>query len=291
MKQARAVLDQITFNIDLRDLQIFALSSFLILGLISKGFDLAINPQMILVALFVSLSTQYLADLLLRKTEKIDLISRSALITGLGLSLLLRTNSWEIMALAAISAILSKFLIKYRGKHLFNPANFGIIAMLGFTDQAWVSPGQWGESFFLALLFVAIGGLILTWLGRWETTAIFLLVYGLGIALRNQWLGFGADIWWHELQSGSLLLFAFFMISDPRSIPDSKGGRVIWSIAIALVTLILKYQFFLPTAPFFALFFFSFLTPVFDYFWQGKRFNWALTTYQLGGKQNETAKI
>lgn len=290
MKAASALFHQITLNIDLRDLQIFALSSFLILGLISKGFDLAIKPQIILIALFVSLSTQYLADLFLKQKETVDLISRSALITGLGLCLLLRTNAWEIMALAAISAILSKFLIKYRGKHLFNPANFGIIAMLGFTDQAWISPGQWGESVLLAFLFVAMGGLILTWLGRWETTAVFLLVYGLGIALRNQWLGFGTDILWHELQSGSLLLFAFFMISDPRTIPDHKGGRVIWSSAIALLTLILKYQFFLSTAPFVALFIFSFFTPVFDYIWQGKRFNWALTTYQLGDK-NETAKI
>lgn len=290
MKSASALFDEITLNVDLRDLQIFALSSFLMLGLISHGFDLAIKPQIIMVALFASLSTQYLADLFLKQKERVDLISRSALITGLGLCLLLRTNDWEIMAFAAIGAILSKFLIKYRGKHLFNPANFGIIVMLGFTDQAWVSPGQWGESFFLALLFVAIGGLVLTWLGRWETTAVFLLVYGVGIILRNQWLGFGTEILWHELQSGSLLLFAFFMISDPRSIPDHKWARVIWSSAIALLTLILKYQFFLSTAPFVALFIFSFFTPVFDYIWQGKRFNWTSTTYQLRGK-NETAKI
>jgi Na+-transporting NADH:ubiquinone oxidoreductase subunit NqrB len=291
MKQAKAILDQTTLNIDLRDLQIFALSSFLLLGLMSQGFDFALNSQTIMVAIFASLCTQYLADLFLKQKETPELISRSALITGLGLCLLLRTNSWEIMAFASVSAVLSKFLIKYRGKHLFNPANFGIITVLCLTDQAWVSPGQWGESFLLALLFISIGGLILTWLGRWETTAVFLLVYGLGIALRNQWLGFGPEIWWHEISSGSLLLFAFFMISDPRSIPDGKWGRIIWSSAIALLTLIFKYQFFLATAPFFALFFLSFFTPIFDYFWQGKRFTWALTTYQLGGNQNETAKL
>ena len=277
-------------TIDLRDVQIFALSWFLGLGVISHRFE-AINLQTMIIAIVGGLSIQYLADIFFRKKETVELISRSALITGLGLCLLLRTHSLAIMGFAVGCAILSKFLIKYRGKHLFNPANFGIIAVLCLTDQAWISPGQWGESFSLALLFVGIGGLILSWLGRWETTAVFLLVYSVGILARNTFLGFGTDIFWHELNSGSLLLFAFFMLSDPRSIPDGKWGRIIWASAIALLTLFLKYQFFLATAPFLALFICSFLTPVFDYFWQGKRFQWHWTTYQLGGNENETVQI
>lgn len=273
-------------KIDLRELQILALTGFLSLGLISHSFDFAITLPIMATALTVSLGVQYLANFVIKKQENVEVISRSALITGLGLCLLLRTNSLLVMGVAATCAISSKFLIKYRGKHIFNPANFGIIAVLGLTNQAWISPGQWGESFVLALLFVSIGGLILCWLGRWETTAVFLLVYSIGILIRNTWLGFGVDIFWHELNSGSLLLFAFFMISDPRSIPDGKGGRIIWASAIALLTLILKYQFFLTTAPFVALFFFSFLTPILDTIWQGKRFNWAWTTYQLGGTKN-----
>lgn len=274
-------------KIDLRDLQVLALSWFLALGVMSHSFDFGIDYQTVMTALTVAVSIQYLANFLIKKQGKLEIISRSALITGLGLCLLLRTNSLAVMGLAGGCAILSKFLIKYRGKHLFNPANFGIIAVLGLTDQAWISPGQWGESFVLAVLFVSIGGLILSWLGRWETTAVFLLVYSMGILIRNMWLGFGADIFWHELNSGSLLLFAFFMLSDPRSIPDGKWGRVIWASAIALLTLILKYQFFLTTAPFVALFFCSLLTPIVDTIWQGKRFNWNWTTYQLGGTKNE----
>jgi len=277
-------------KIDLRDLQIIALSCFLSLGIIGHYFESAIHWKSILTAIAVVLVIQYLADFWIRQKEDVVLISRSALITGLGLCLLLRTTSLEVMALAAASAILSKFLLKYRGKHLFNPANFGIIIVLCLSNQAWVSPGQWGESFLLALLFVGMGGLILSWLGRWETTVIFLFVYSAGILIRNVWLGFGADIFWHELNSGSLLLFAFFMLSDPRSIPDGKGGRIAWAIIIALLTLFLKYQFFLATAPFFALFFISFLTPIFDTVWQGKRFNWAWKTHYLGGTESETAQ-
>ena len=277
-------------NIDLRDLQVLALSWFLSLGLITHRFE-AINPITLATAIIGALSIQFLADFLFNKKEKIELISRSALITGLGLCLLLRTHSLAIMGLAVSCAILSKFLIKYRGKHIFNPANFGIITVLCLTNQAWVSPGQWGESLSLALLFVGMGGVILSWLGRWETTVIFLLVYSVGIIARNAYLGFDFDIFWHELNSGSLLLFAFFMLSDPRSIPDGKWGRIFWSSVIALLTLFLKYQFFLATAPFWALFICSFLTPIFDSIWQGKRFHWTWTSYQLGGTKNETAQI
>lgn len=277
-------------KIDLREVQILALSWFLGLGLITHRFE-TINGQTITIVIVAALSIQSLADLLLKRKEMAELISRSALITSLGLCLLLRTNSLTVMIIAVSAAILSKFLIKYRGKHLFNPANFGMITVLCFTNQAWVSPGQWGETFSLALLFIGIGGLILSWLGRWETTFVFLLIYSLGIVFRNLWLGFGTDILWHELNSGSLLLFAFFMLSDPRSIPDGKWGRILWSSAIALLTLVLKYQFYLATAPFFALFFVSFLTPMFDYFWQGRRFNWSWTTYYFGGKKNEIANL
>ena len=278
-------------KIELRDIQAIALSWFLALGLLSQNFDLAISIPIILISIISCLTTQFLAELLLKKQGNIDLISRSAIITSLGLCLLLRTDSALIMALAAVGGILSKFLIRYRGKHLFNPANFGIILVLCCTNQAWVSPGQWGESFSLVLLFVGVGGLILSWLGRWETTVIFLIVYSLGIALRNVWLGFEVEILWHELNSGSLLLFAFFMLSDPRSIPDGKLGRVIWSATIALLTLILKYQFFLATAPFIALFICSFSTPLFDYIWQGKRFHWTETAYYFGGKNHGKTQV
>ncbi len=277
-------------KLDLRDMQFFALSWFLGLGLISHRFE-TINSSAIIITMITALTIQYLADFFLKQKETVEIISRSALITSLGLCLLLRTNSLAVMIFAAAIAILSKFVIKYRGKHLFNPANFGIVVVLCFTDQAWVSPGQWGESFSLALLFIGVGGLILSWLGRWETTFVFLLIYSLGIALRNLWLGFGIDIFLHELNSGSLLLFAFFMLSDPRSIPDGKWGRILWSSAIALFTLILKYQFYLATAPFFALFFISFLTPIFDNIWQGKRFQWHWTAYYFGGNQNEIANL
>jgi Na+-transporting NADH:ubiquinone oxidoreductase subunit NqrB len=148
---------------------------------------------------------------------------KSAAITALSLSLLLRADRSSTMILAGSLAILSKFLFQVERKHFFNPANFGIIAALILTNDAWVSPGQWGEDGWYALLFAGTGGMVVKRVGRWDTTAAFLGTYALLEAIRNLWLGWTWDVFCHRLMSGSLLLFALFMITDPRSIPNFLG--------------------------------------------------------------------
>ncbi|AUB38835.1 Na+-transporting NADH:ubiqui oxidoreductase, subunit NqrB [Nostoc flagelliforme CCNUN1] len=199
---------------------------------------------------------------------------RSALITSLGLSLLLRADHWTTMVIAATSAIASKFLFKFGDKHFFNPGNFGIISALVLTSDAWVSPGQWGEEWWYALLFVGTGGMTLQRIGRWDTTAAFLGSYSLLEAIRNLWLGWTWDVYWHRLMSGSLLLFALFMITDPRSIPNSRIGRVVWAFCIAGLTFILRNYFFVPTAVFWALFILAPLSILLDFLWLAPRFSW-----------------
>src|SRR6266566_49602 len=71
---------------------------------------------------------------------------KSALISGLSLCLLLRTNSLLLAMTAAFAAIAGKFVLRWNGKHIFNPTNFGlVIAMLCAGERVWVSPGQWGN--------------------------------------------------------------------------------------------------------------------------------------------------
>ena len=199
---------------------------------------------------------------------------KSAIITALSLSLLLRADHYTTMILAGSLAILSKFLFQVERKHFFNPANFGIIAALILTNDAWVSPGQWGEEGWYALLFAGTGGLVLKRVGRWDTTVAFLGVYTLLEALRNFWLGWTWDVFCHRLMSGSLLLFALFMVTDPRSIPNARISRVIWAVCIAVLTFILRNQFFISTAVFWALFALAPLTILLDWFWSSSRFSW-----------------
>jgi Na+-transporting NADH:ubiquinone oxidoreductase subunit NqrB len=287
---------------DARSYQILFLSLFLILGIATR--DWTLHPEIILVAIATCLITQWAAlvvssqfpilssqfnlaiptpppspSLLTSSHSCILPLSPpssllSALITALGLSLLLRTDHYSTMMLAAIAAISSKFLLRFRGKHIFNPANFGIVAAITLTHDAWVSPGQWGEGSWYILLFLATGGLVLQKVGRWDTTVTFLGSYACLEALRNLWLGWTWDVWLHRLTSGSLLLFALFMITDPRTIPNARTSRIIWALAIALLTFILRNVFFLPTAVFWALFTLAPLSILLDLLWEAPRFEW-----------------
>ncbi|MEH1906824.1 RnfABCDGE type electron transport complex subunit D [Nostoc sp.] len=269
---------------DIRDYQISFLGLFLVVGIGTR--DWTLRPELIGVLIATSLATQWILSLVISHwslannkgqmtNDKGQITSlRSALITSLGLSLLLRADHWTTMAIAAASAIASKFLFKFGDKHFFNPGNFGIISALVLTSDAWVSPGQWGEEWWYALLFAGTGGMTLQRIGRWDTTAAFLGAYSLLEAIRNLWLGWTWDVYWHRLMSGSLLLFALFMITDPRSIPNSRIGRVVWAVCIAGLTFILRNYFFVSTAVFWALFALAPLTILIDVLWLAPRFAW-----------------
>lgn len=281
---------------DPRNYQILFLSLFLILGIWTR--DWTLRADLILVAIATCLLTQWVAISnvsklkaiilnLLRKQQdcqekdKTNLANspnwsslKSAIITALSLSLLLRADHWTTTVLAGSLAIGSKFLFQVQGKHFFNPANFGIIAALLLTNDAWVSPGQWGDDGWYALLFAGTGGIVLNRVGRWDTTAAFLGIYALLEAIRNLWLGWTWDVYFHRLMSGSLLLFALFMITDPRSIPNARSSRLIWATCIAVLTFILRNQFFISTAVFWALFALAPLSIVLDFIWSGSNFAW-----------------
>jgi Na+-transporting NADH:ubiquinone oxidoreductase subunit NqrB len=269
---------------DIRDYQILFLGLFLVLGIGTR--DWTLRPQLIGVAIATCLATQWILSLVIghwslvnnkgqMTNDKKQMANlRSALITSLGLSLLLRADHWMTMAIAAAIAIASKFIFQVGDKHFFNPTNFGIISALILTPDAWVSPGQWGEEWWYGLLFLGTGGMILQRIGRWDTTAAFLGSYSFLEAIRNLWLGWTWDVYWHRLMSGSLLLFALFMITDPRSIPNSRIGRIVWAICIAGLTFILRNYFFISTAVFWALFALAPLTILLDVFWLAPRFTW-----------------
>lgn len=240
---------------DIRDYQILFLTLFLVLGIGTR--DWTLQPTLILVAIATCLITQWVLSnlrnyitLSFPKDTRQIISFRSAIITSLGLSLLLRADDWITMVLAGVSAIASKFIFKIGDKHFFNPANFGIICALVLTPNAWVSPGQWGDDWFYGLLFAGTGGIVLKRVGRWDTTGAFLIAYAGLEAIRNVWLGWTWDVLWHRLMSGSLLLFALFMITDPRSIPNSRIARIVWALCIAILTFILRNYFYLSTAVF-----------------------------------------
>jgi enediyne biosynthesis protein E5 len=199
---------------------------------------------------------------------------RSAIITALSLTLLLRADSLLIHPIATAAAIGSKPLIRVRGKHLFNPATFGVIFALLVMPGTWVSPGQWGDDVALAGWFVALGTLVTRRASRGDISWSFLACYLGAIEIRVAWLGQRWAVWEHQLSSGALLLFAFFMISDPMTGPNHRWGRLAHSGVVAAIAYAWQFGFYSTNGLLWALFFASPLVPLWDLVWRAPKFEW-----------------
>jgi Na+-translocating ferredoxin:NAD+ oxidoreductase RnfD subunit len=101
-------------------------------------------------------------------------------------------------------------------------------------SHVWISPGAWGSGVWFAALLVFFAILVLGAARRSDIAVFFLGTHAALLLARAAWLGDPLTIPLHQLQSGSLLIFAFFMISDPRTTPDSRLGRFIFALSVAL---------------------------------------------------------
>lgn len=255
---------------DPRLYQILILSGLLVYGVVR--LDLEIRPGRALLLLLTALSTQYACTLLWR-LPAFD--PRSALISGLSLCLLLRTNSVALAILAAVVTIGSKFVIRLRGKHVFNPTNLGIVGMMLATDGAvWVSPGQWGSAAFFAFLVACLGGLVVNRAVRSDVTYAFLAFYLAILFGRALWLGQPMTIPLHQLGSGAFLIFTFFMISDPKTTPDTRLGRILFALLVALGAGCVHFVLYRPNGLLLSLAFLSPVVPLIDVLLPGERYVW-----------------
>jgi len=256
---------------DPRIYQISALAGLLIYGL--GWLDFEIGAPQAVMTLGGALITQWICSRIW-KVERFD--PRSALISGLSLCLLLRTNHVALAAAGAVIAIASKFVLRVRGKHIFNPTNFGLVAMMLATNGAvWVSPGQWGNVAFFGFLMVCVGGLVVMRAGRSDVTLAFLGAYLALVIGRSLWLGEPMAIPLHRLQSGALLLFAFFMISDPRTTPDSRLGRILFAAVVAYGAWLVQFRHFRTNGPLWSLALLALAVPLIDWLLPSSRYRWA----------------
>lgn len=201
----------------------------------------------------------------------------SALISGLSLCLLLRTNHAMVACIAACLAIASKFAIRVGSKHVFNPTNGALVAMMLMTNQVWVSPGQWGDTAFLAFFLACLGGLVVNRASRSDITYAFLAFHLAILIARSTSLGEPLAIAWHRFQNGAFLLFAFFMISDPKTTPDSRTGRILFALLVALGAGYIQFVLFRPNGLLWALAAAAPLVPVLDRLLPGRRYRWCET--------------
>jgi Na+-transporting NADH:ubiquinone oxidoreductase subunit NqrB len=255
---------------DARHYQIAALSALVIYNF--GWLDFGAQPLNSALAITSAILTQILCSHLYG-LPSIDL--RSPLITGLSLSLLLRADEPWLHAVAGMIAIGSKFVLRIDGKHIWNPAGLAIVVLLFTSNDVWISPGQWGSAvWFVALLsFFAI--LVLHAARRSDMALFFLGSHAALLFARAWWLGDPLAIPIHQLQSGSLLIFAFFMISDPRTSPDARLGRFLFAASVAILGYYLAFFMQMRPALYIALIAISPLTFLIDRILPAERFAWS----------------
>jgi len=254
---------------DPRDLQIAFLGSFLVLGVAFLG--LQIEPWMPPVLLGSTCAVQWACERCL-KIPSSGL--RSPLITGLGLCLLLRTDAIWVPPLAATIAIGAKYLVRIRGKHVFNPGMLGLTSCVLLSGHAWCSPSQWGEGMALLAWFAVLGLAVVSRSFRTDVSLAFLGSWVLLKLGRVLWLGQRPAVLGHQLLVGSLILFTFFMISDPKTTPDRRSARIGWGMAVALLAFVLQHQAWVMNSPVWALLLLSPAVPVLDRLFPASRFRW-----------------
>ncbi len=201
--------------------------------------------------------------------NKVIMWPASGLLTGNSTAFILRvpgtfhgqwwsTRGWWIFAGVVAFSMISKYVIRYRGRHIFNPSNLGLVlafVALGpaYTepqDLWWIPMGQWMIVTYAILIG---GGLFIAWelkllgleLGYMAAFALFAALALLPVpdhCMIASWYATpmcGQQLWQILVTSPEVLIFAFFMIPDPRTVPDGQVGRFVFGVIVALLSVVL----------------------------------------------------
>jgi Na+-translocating ferredoxin:NAD+ oxidoreductase RnfD subunit len=178
----------------------------------------------------------------------------SAYITGISVGMLIRSPWFWPYALASALSILSKYVLRVDGRHLWNPSNFGIVAVLILASNAAAGLSvQWGNDLLPMIVVWCFGAAIIHRAGRIHITLTYVLSFlalaGLRTALTAQ--PFLSEV--APLTGPMYQLFIFFMITDPKTTVRSKRAQCVVAVLVALVEAVMRLAE-LVYAPFYALF-------------------------------------
>lgn len=256
-------------TIDPRVIQIVLLGGFLVLGVLARDFEIG-WPQ---VALTFAAAIAAQA-LWLRRLDLAGVGYLSAIVTSFGVSILVRADSLWVHPLVAALAISSKFMLRVDARHVFNPANLGAVLAAWVLPGAWVSPGQWGADLAAGAWFLAMGSLVTGRARRVDAGWCFLAFYLTLACARVLVLGQPLAVIANQAGNGALLLFAFFMISDPMTTPVHRRARIAYCALVATAAFCWQYLMFAPHALVTALFLLSPIVVWFNRRWPATQYRW-----------------
>lgn len=255
---------------DVRIIQIILMGTLLGIGVFFRDFS--IHPIQIILTFLSGILSHVLWTWFL----KIRVAILSTIITCFGTSLLLRSDLFWIHPVIVFLVISSKFVIRIRGKHIFNPAMLGVILGINLFPHTWVSPGQWGFELTIGIWLLVFGLIVSGRAGISDISYAFLFFHFSFLAYRIIRFEYQWDVLLHQFQNGALILFAFFMITDPKTIPDHKYGRIAHAFLVALVSYIWAFVYFKTNPLIWALFLVSPVVLIWDYLFKAQKYKWKL---------------
>jgi Na+-translocating ferredoxin:NAD+ oxidoreductase RnfD subunit len=178
----------------------------------------------------------------------------SAYITGISVGILIRSNLVWPYIVTALLSIMSKYVMRYKGRHLWNPSNFGVSWMLFMAPLSVAGLSiQWGNNFLALAVIWCLGLVIVNKAKRLHVTLTYVASFIVFAWLRSFITGdtFLAEV--APLTGPMYQLFIFFMITDPPTSVSTKRGRILVAFLVALVEFFLRLDSFI-YAPFYALF-------------------------------------
>jgi enediyne biosynthesis protein E5 len=178
----------------------------------------------------------------------------SAYITGISVGILVRSPAFWPYALCSMISITSKYVLRHKGRHLWNPSNFGICVMLFLAYETVASLSiQWGNYLLPMLVIWALGSVIIWRLRRFHITATYVISFIAFAFLRSLVTGHPWQAEIAPITGPMYQLFIFFMITDPKTTVGSRAGQCAVAFTVALVEMALRLVEVVH-APYYALF-------------------------------------
>jgi len=165
----------------------------------------------------------------------------SAYITGISVGILIRSPAYWPYALGSVISIMSKYVLRVKGRHIWNPSNFGIAVLLFLAPETMaILSIQWGNNLLPIVVIWTLGSIIIWRARRFHISATYVVSFFLFAFLRSWITG---DPWQAEVApiTGPMYqLFVFFMITDPKTTVRSRTGQCMVAFCVALVEFILR---------------------------------------------------
>jgi|GEM_PF-3471559 len=221
---------------DAVSLLVAAQALFLTIGITRLEFE--VSWLAVVITVSVAVGTELV---LLYATKRKIIFPTSAIAAALGIAIFFRSEYIALYAAAGCIAVASKYVIRRGGRHVFNPSNIAIVALVvGLPSMATIEFTQWGDSIALSAMITFVSFLIVLYARVAAITVSFVVSYTLVLLV---FVSYRPDIFsahHYGLIGPSFVLFASFMITDPRTVPAGTRARILHGISITFLYFFLE---------------------------------------------------